>query len=47
LIRVLFAGLDVSLEMTCICLVDAAGGMILEAKAVCDPADIFDYIKRF
>lgn len=37
--RVLYAGLDVSLEMTSICIVDAEGGMILEAKAVSDPAD--------
>ena len=38
--RVLYAGLDVSLEMTSICIVDAEGVMILEAKAVSDPADI-------
>ncbi|EAQ10905.1 transposase [Rhodobacterales bacterium HTCC2654] len=38
--RVLYVGLDVSLEMTSICVVDAEGGMILETKAVSDPADI-------
>ena len=38
--KALYAGLDVSLEMTSICVVDAEGGMILDAKAVSDPADI-------
>ena len=38
--RVLYVGLDVSLEMTSIRGVDAEGGMILEAKAASDPADI-------
>lgn len=38
--RVLYAGLDVSLEMTSICVVDADGRMILEAKAVSHPTDI-------
>ncbi|MBN7787231.1 hypothetical protein JYP51_20065 [Ponticoccus gilvus] len=38
--RVLYAGLDVSLEMTSICVVDAEGGLILETRAVSDPADI-------
>lgn len=38
--RVLYVGLDVSLEMTSICVVDAEGGMILETKAVSDPVDI-------
>ncbi|WP_090115367.1 IS110 family transposase [Limimaricola pyoseonensis] len=33
-------GLDVSIEMTSICVVDAEGGIILETKAVSDPADI-------
>lgn len=42
--RVLYAGLDVSLEMTSICVVDAEGGMILEAKAVSDPVDIGDVL---
>ncbi|MEV8469030.1 transposase [Fluviibacterium sp. DFM31] len=38
--EVLYAGLDVSLETTSICVVDANGGMILEAKAGSDPVDI-------
>ena len=42
--RILFAGLDVSLEMTSICVVDADGGMIIEAKAVSDPADICEVL---
>lgn len=42
--RVVHAGLDVSLEMTSICVVDAEGVMILEAKAVSDPADIFELL---
>ena len=36
----LFAGLDVSLEMTNIWVVDADGRTVLEAKALSDPADI-------
>lgn len=42
--RVLYAGLDVSLEMTSICVVDADGGMFLEGKAVSDPADISEVL---
>lgn len=38
--RVLYVGLNVSLEMTSICVVDAEGRMILETKAVSDPVDI-------
>jgi transposase len=38
--RVLFVGLDVSFEITSICIVDADGAMILEAKAVSDRAEI-------
>ena len=41
---VLFAGLDVSLEMTSICVVDEDGRTILEARAVTDPADIRDVL---
>ncbi|UWQ49922.1 IS110 family transposase [Leisingera caerulea] len=44
--KVLFAGLDVSLELTSICVVDADGGMILEATAVSDPADISELLAR-
>ncbi|MEM8742960.1 MAG: IS110 family transposase, partial [Pseudomonadota bacterium] len=40
----MFAGLDVSLETTSICVLDAGGGLILEAKAVSDPADIGDVL---
>ncbi|AHD03563.1 IS110 family transposase [Leisingera methylohalidivorans] len=42
--RVLFAGLDVSLELTSICVVDADGSLVLEAKAVSDPADISEVL---
>ncbi|WP_434220938.1 hypothetical protein [Paralimibaculum aggregatum] len=38
--KVLFAGLDVSLEMTSICVVDADGRIVFEEKAVSDPTDI-------
>lgn len=38
--RALFAGLDVSLEMTSICVVNADGDIIVEAKAVSHPSDI-------
>lgn len=44
--RALFAGLDVSLELTGICVVDADGAMILEAKAVSDPADIIEVLTK-
>ncbi|MFW8635956.1 hypothetical protein [Cribrihabitans pelagius] len=38
--KVLFGGLDVSLELTSVCVVDADGRLVLEAKAASDPADI-------
>jgi len=44
--KVLYAGLDVSLEFTSICVVDAEGIMILEAKAVSDPADLAEVLAR-
>jgi len=40
----LFAGLDVALEMTSVCVVDANGAMILEAKVVSDPFDIYEVL---
>src|SRR6188472_1381448 len=36
----LYAGLDVSLEMTSICVVDADGRIVLEAKVPSDPEAI-------
>lgn len=39
--RKLHAGLDVSLEMTSICVVDDDGVIVLEAKAASEPEAIF------
>ena len=38
--RKLYAGLDVSLEMTSICVVNAEGGLVFEGKALSDPQAI-------
>lgn len=35
-----FAGLDVSLEMTSICIVDADGTVLKEAKVASEPDDL-------
>lgn len=40
----LFAGLDVALEMTSVCVVDASGAMIFEAKVASDPRDICEVL---
>ena len=37
---VYFAGLDVSVKATSVCVVDDAGKVILEQKAATEPADI-------
>jgi len=39
-----FAGLDVSLEETAVCIVDATGKVVQEAKVASEPAAIADYL---
>lgn len=43
---VLYAGLDVSLELTSICVVDEEGRMVLEAKAASEPDAIADALRE-
>jgi transposase len=40
--RKLYAGLDVSLEMTSICVADAEGGLVFEGKTRAEPQAIRD-----
>jgi transposase len=40
-----FAGLDVSLEETAICVVDEAGGIIREVRAASDPETLSDALR--
>ena len=42
-----FAGLDVSLETVNVCIVDAAGGILLEKKIAAEPAAIVHLLKGF
>ncbi len=42
-----FAGLDVSLETVSICVVDAAGDILLEKKIEAEPAAIVAVLKQF
>lgn len=42
-----FAGLDVSLEETAICVVDEAGRIVREARAVSDPEALVDFFRAF
>ncbi len=42
----LYAGLDVSLETTSICVIDAEGRIKLEAKAPSDPEAISDHLSQ-
>lgn len=42
----LYAGLDVSLELTSICVVDEEGRMVLEAKAASEPDAIADALRE-
>jgi transposase len=39
-----YAGLDVSLEMTSVCIVDGAGKVISEAKVASEPAAVMQYL---
>lgn len=41
-----FAGLDVSLEMTSICIVDADGTVLKEAKVATEPDDLVAFFGR-
>ena len=40
-----FAGLDVSLEETTICVVDEAGRILREARAVSEPAALVEFFR--
>jgi len=42
-----FAGLDVSLETVSICIVNAAGDILLEKKIEAEPAAIIALLKHF
>lgn len=42
-----FAGLDVSIEETAICVVTEGGEVILEASVATDPATIADVLEPF
>lgn len=40
-----YAGLDVSLELTSVCIVDAQGAIIRETKVASHPKDLVDYLR--
>lgn len=40
-----YAGLDVSLELTSVCVVDARGGVVREAKVASDPEALVGYFE--
>ena len=40
-----FAGLDVSMEETSVCIVNQDGAVVREGRAATDPAAINDYLK--
>jgi len=42
-----FAGLDVSMEETSICVVDQEGKVVLETKVATDPDAIFKALKKY
>lgn len=42
-----FAGLDVSLEVTAICVVDETGAIVKEARALSEPRALCDALRRF
>lgn len=42
-----YAGLDVSMEETSVCVIDGEGGIVAEAKVCSDPASIAGYLKRW
>ena len=41
-----FAGLDVSLEETSICVVDAGGSVLLGGMVLADPAVVVDFFRQ-
>lgn len=41
-----FAGLDVSLDMTSICIVDADGAVLKEAKVAAQPDDLVEFFSQ-
>jgi transposase len=40
-----YAGLDVSLELTSVCIVDERSGIVSEAKAASEPAALIRYLR--
>jgi hypothetical protein len=40
-----YAGLDVSLDETSVCIVDEAGAYVAEAKVASDPAALAEYLQ--
>lgn len=41
-----YAGIDVSLESVSICVVDASGRIVHEAKVACEPAVLITWFER-
>ena len=39
-----YAGLDVSLELTSVCIVDAQGGIVCEAKVASEPEALIRFL---
>jgi transposase len=39
-----YAGLDISLDMTSVCVVDGEGGILVEASVPTDPTDIAAFL---
>jgi hypothetical protein len=40
-----YAGLDVSLELTSVCIVDAQGGIVCEAKVTSEPEALIGFLR--
>ena len=40
-----YAGLDVSLEQTSVCIVDAQGGLVVEAKVGSEPEALIGFLR--
>ena len=38
-----YVGLDVSKEDTCVCVMDAEGGVLAQGKALSDPGSLLSY----
>jgi transposase len=41
-----YAGLDVSLELTSVCIVDVQGGIVCESKVASDPETLISFLRR-